>query len=41
MGGLAAEADWAHVLSTGEQQRLAWLRLLVHAPALAFLDEVG
>jgi ABC-type molybdenum transport system ATPase subunit/photorepair protein PhrA len=40
-GGLDAEADWAHMLSLGEQQRVAWLRLLLHAPALAFLDEVG
>ena len=39
-GGLDAEADWAHMLSLGEQQRVAWLRLLLHAPALAFLDEV-
>lgn len=35
-----AEADWAHMLSLGEQQRVAWLRLLLHVPALAFLDEV-
>jgi len=40
VGGLGAEADWAHMLSLGEQQRVAWLRLLLHAPALAFLDEV-
>mmetsp|Transcript_14977 Transcript_14977/g.45203 ORF Transcript_14977/g.45203 Transcript_14977/m.45203 type:complete len:636 (-) Transcript_14977:410-2317(-) len=39
VGGLTAEADWAHMLSTGEQQRVAWLRLLLHSPALAFLDE--
>eukprot|EP00887_Chlorella_sp_A99_P007088 scaffold2.g7088.t1 len=39
MGGLDAECDWAHVLSLGEQQRIAFLRLLYHAPALAFLDE--
>ena len=40
MGGLDAELEWAHVLSLGEQQRIAFLRLLLHAPALAFLDEV-
>jgi ABC-type uncharacterized transport system fused permease/ATPase subunit len=28
------------MLSLGEQQRVAWLRLLLHAPSLAFLDEV-
>ncbi len=39
MGGLGAERDWGHVLSLGEQQRVAMLRLLCHAPALAFLDE--
>ena len=40
MGGLNAELEWAHVLSLGEQQRIAILRLLLHCPALAFLDEV-
>ena len=40
MGGLKAELEWAHVLSLGEQQRIAILRLLLHCPALAFLDEV-
>ena len=39
MGGLEAEAEWSHVLSLGEQQRVAFLRLLLHAPRLAFLDE--
>ena len=39
MGGLEAEAEWSHVLSLGEQQRVAFLRLLLHAPKLAFLDE--
>lgn len=39
VGGLGAECDWSHVLSLGEQQRVAMLRLLTHAPALAFLDE--
>jgi putative ATP-binding cassette transporter len=38
-GGLDSELDWSHVLSLGEQQRLAFARLLLHAPALAFLDE--
>jgi len=38
-GGLDAELDWAGVLSQGEQQRVAFLRLLLHRPALAFLDE--
>eukprot|EP00955_Chlamydomonas_euryale_P057540 356808-Chlamydomonas_euryale.AAC.2 len=33
--------DWAHVLSSGEQQRVAFLRLLRRQPRLAFLDEVG
>ena len=39
VGGLEAEAEWSHVLSLGEQQRVAFLRLLLHAPKLAFLDE--
>ena len=40
LGGLDAEADWARVLSQGEQQRVAMLRLLLHQPTVAFLDEV-
>jgi len=38
-GGLDADLDWAGVLSQGEQQRVAFLRLLLHRPVLAFLDE--
>jgi ABC-type uncharacterized transport system fused permease/ATPase subunit len=38
-GGLAARAEWAHVLSLGEQQRVSVARLLAARPALAFLDE--
>lgn len=32
-------ADWSGVLSLGEQQRLAFARLLLAAPRLALLDE--
>jgi ABC-type uncharacterized transport system fused permease/ATPase subunit len=38
-GGLDAAADWAAVLSLGEQQRLAFARLLLAKPRLALLDE--
>lgn len=31
--------DWASSLSLGEQQRLAWARLLLAKPKLALLDE--
>ena len=40
LGGMDAEADWARLLSQGEQQRVALLRLLLHQPLVAFLDEV-
>uniref|UniRef100_A0A061R746 Putative ATP-binding cassette transporter n=1 Tax=Tetraselmis sp. GSL018 TaxID=582737 RepID=A0A061R746_9CHLO len=39
VGGLDADLDWASMLSQGEQQRVAFLRLLLHRPQLAFLDE--
>ena len=33
-------ADWSHVLSVGEQQRLAFVRAHIQEPAWLFLDEV-
>ncbi|MDY4280269.1 MAG: ABC transporter ATP-binding protein/permease [[Pasteurella] mairii] len=36
---LEQENDWTRVLSLGEQQRLAFARLLLHKPSVAFLDE--
>lgn len=38
-GGFNAELDWPNFLSTGEQQRLAFARLLLARPHFAFLDE--
>lgn len=32
-------ADWSHILSLGEQQRIAFARVLVNAPKLVVLDE--
>lgn len=32
-------ADWSHVLSVGEQQRLAFVRAHIHEPKWLFLDE--
>ncbi|KAL3697806.1 hypothetical protein R1sor_011882 [Riccia sorocarpa] len=37
--GLDAIVEWASVLSLGEQQRLAFARLLISRPRLALLDE--
>ncbi|OOR88088.1 ABC transporter ATP-binding protein [Moraxella caviae] len=45
LGHLAARLhepnDWTRVLSLGEQQRLAFARLLLHRPTVAFLDEAS
>jgi len=38
-GGLDVEQDWGDVLSFGEQQRIAFARLLVTKPRYAILDE--
>lgn len=39
VGGFDVELDWATVLSLGEQQRLAFARLLLTNPRYAVLDE--
>lgn len=38
-GKLELAADWSHVLSVGEQQRLAFVRAHVQRPVWLFLDE--
>ena len=38
-GGFEVEKDWGDVLSLGEQQRLAFARLLINKPRYAILDE--
>jgi putative ATP-binding cassette transporter len=39
VGGLDAVQDWDKLLSVGEQQRLAFARVMVHAPGIVILDE--
>lgn len=39
VGGLDENLDWADILSLGEQQRLAFARLLLTQPRYAILDE--
>ena len=39
LGGLDQEVKWEDVLSLGEQQQIAFARVLVNRPAYAFLDE--
>lgn len=38
-GGLDSEHDWEKLLSVGEQQRLAFARVLLHKPKFTILDE--
>ncbi|MGI0479772.1 ABC transporter ATP-binding protein/permease [Geminocystis sp. CENA526] len=38
-GGFEVEKDWGEVLSLGEQQRVAFARILINKPEYAILDE--
>ena len=38
-GGFDVEKDWSEVLSLGEQQRLAFARILINRPRYVILDE--
>jgi putative ATP-binding cassette transporter len=38
-GDLSKAVDWTNILSLGEQQRVAFARLFLKKPAIAFLDE--
>jgi putative ATP-binding cassette transporter len=38
-GGFEVEKDWGEVLSLGEQQRVAFARILINQPEYAILDE--
>lgn len=39
IGGFDEHRDWSNVLSLGEQQRLAFARLIIGKPEIAILDE--
>ena len=39
VGGLDVQMDWGNILSVGEQQRLAFARVLLTKPRYAMLDE--
>jgi putative ATP-binding cassette transporter len=39
MGGFDQELNWSDILSLGEQQRLAFARVLLARPSYALLDE--
>ena len=41
VGGLQIEGDWGHSLSLGEQQLLAFARVLLAAPAFAVIQSPG
>lgn len=38
-GQLDQADDWSRILSLGEQQRLAFIRILLYKPSIVFLDE--